>query len=249
MTPIVPPPPSGRIDLARTIAQGAPLFLLAGIMSLTTMLPAAASVRTVTLAAERQIFVEAVVNSTTREWTAEFARHSRRYVAPRLLFLHPPRGHPASGSGYSRGVALAFDLGQFIDLKTILLVDGDLVAALIVAHEVAHHVQYLVERSHPIRSQSAGDRELDADCAAGWWLQQANRRDRQTSGRPWFVTTALDLQLTRALTILTLPGRRASPSFGSIEESTHGSINDRVARIQQGLAAKAITQCGPTFAF
>lgn len=179
--------------------------------------------------------------STTAEWSPLFAESGSVYVAPRILFLEPARRHPSRGFGYSKHVGLIVDLGEMQDVRTTFKGDADALIALIIAHEVGHHVQHLVER-HSRHQPPASDREQEADCAAGWWLRQANRRSRAATGEPLYRTDLVDRHLPRLFRILArlkdgLTTDR-DPDFVVPEAQ-------RLAAFARGLSHDSVAVCGP----
>ena len=158
-----------------------------------------------------------------------------------------PRRHPARGFGYSRHVGLAIDLGEMKDVRAIFKSDSDTLIALIIAHEVGHHVQHLVERSSRYRHVSIAERELEADCGAGWWLRRANRRSMATTGRPLHSTEALArrlpqlfgvlAQLNGSIPTLRAPGLRspAIPASTRMKAFNHGLETDDMSECGRGI--------------
>ncbi|WP_174296299.1 neutral zinc metallopeptidase [Sphingomonas bacterium] len=190
------------------------------------------------------IIASTIINSTTEEWSAVFATTGRAYAAPRTIYLHPPRHHPARGFSYFRGVGVAIDLGELADIERFLGADADAIIALIIAHEVAHYVQYLNERRSGIAQQSGLVREQEADCAAGWWLGRANTRRSLGGGGPLFAVPDLDRQLARVLQALdTLKTGRVAEDEADYSAG-HGLSAARTIAMRRGLASADVSVCG-----
>ncbi len=154
-----------------------------------------------------------------------------------------PNGHPARGFGYLRKLGVNVELSDMIDLKAALPASADMLTALIIAHEVAHHVQRESEEAGKIHRPASMDRELEADCAAGWWLAKANARSLNAIGKPFLVAQDLAVELPRALRLLS--GSKEGVFERGIE--THGGVNDRVAAIQWGMRSPMVGNCGAGF--
>ncbi len=146
-------------------------------------------------AEERQKdFVSVVLASTEDTWTPLLAARGIRYIPPKLVLF---RSSVESACGYAESAAGPFycpldsrvflDLSFFDELTRRFGAPGDFAQAYVVAHEVGHHVQKLLgifDKTDALRRR--GDRafanqvsvlqELQADCFAGVWANQANRR-------------------------------------------------------------------------
>lgn len=193
--------------------------------------------------AEARALARTVLDSTTLEWSQTFSARESAYRAPKVLFTRLPRPHPARGAGYSPGELVTVDLGELEEIRAIFPRDGAALAALIIAHEVAHHVQFLETREGRYTRPADPAYELQADCAAGWWLGRANARQSVAQGAPLFAPPNLDLQLPRLFQALyTLKHRRlSSPSPAAVRR--HGSNAQRIAAFEQGLAAVEASSC------
>ena len=187
-------------------------------------------------------FVDAVVADTTQEWTKAFQERRLVYVAPRVIYLRMPTGHPGRGSGYRSNVGLVIDLNDINGLRQILRADGADMPAFIVAHEIGHHVQHLSARDGAGALVPAGEgRELQADCYAGWSLRHSPYRSglEEAPG-----DGGLEVRLSKALQVLDaldsggFPLRRNAPSTAS-----HGSLQDRIEAIRAGLTATQPWDC------
>jgi predicted metalloprotease len=115
-----------------------------------------------------------------------------RYVPPRLrLFdnaVDSPCGYASSATGpfyCPPDQRVYLDVAFFRDLAQ-MGGPGDFAQAYVIGHEVGHHVQNLLATSAQVRQAQGGSSERDAnrlsvmlelqaDCYAGVWANQANR--------------------------------------------------------------------------
>ena len=196
-------------------------------------------------AAERRAFAERILASANVEWSDYFASRGRAYKVPGSVFMHLPDGHPARGFGYFRKLGVNVELSDMIDLQAAQPASADLITALIIAHEVAHHVQSELERDDKDHPPASMDRELEADCAAGWWLAKANARNLATTGKPLLVAQDIAVELPRALRLLS--GADEGVPMRSV--GTHGGVGSRISAIQLGMRSPMVEDCGAGFEF
>ena len=194
-----------------------------------------------------ELSVGDVIRSTTEEWDAAFAAAGRNYAPPRTVFVSPPRNHPARGSGYARGIVF-IDAGEVADIKSLFPVEADALTAIVVAHEIGHHIQALQRAHQPNRPVPEMGLELQADCAAGWWLARANARSEAKTGQPRYLVPDLGGQLPRLVLALDLLNYRFSVRSrggggGGGGVDPHGAASRRAAAIERGEAGDLST-CG-----
>lgn len=139
-------------------------------------------------------FVAVVLAETEDVWHEAFRKMGRTYQAPTLVLFS---GAVESACGIAGSAVGPFycppdhkvylDLSFFEDLRTRLGASGDFAQAYVIAHEVGHHVQTLLgisKKVHELQSRvSPSERnklsvrmELQADCFAGVWAHQADKR-------------------------------------------------------------------------
>ena len=140
------------------------------------------------------VFVRKILGSTEDVWGAYFQSIGKTYTAPKLhLFTGQVdsacgMASTASGPFYCPGDHRVYiDLAFYQQLATQFGAPGQFAQAYVIAHEVGHHVQNLLGITDKAEQQesSAGrgvganhvsiEVELQADCFAGVWAQQANR--------------------------------------------------------------------------
>ena len=137
-------------------------------------------------------FASQVLAGTEDVWTAEFKKIGKEYIPPKLVLF---TGSVQSGCGgatssvgpfyCSADQTVYIDLSFFTDMKRNIGADGDFAYAYVIAHEVGHHVQYLLgtlDAAHSQMSrvsQKEANRisvrlELQADYVAGMWAHRDN---------------------------------------------------------------------------
>lgn len=138
-------------------------------------------------------FTSQVLAGTEDVWTREFERQGwGKYECPKLvLFSGAVRsgcGNATSQTGpfyCSADQTVYIDLDFFKQMKQTIGADGDFAYAYVIAHEVGHHVQYLLgtlteahERMARMSETDANKEsvrlELQADFYAGVWAHQDN---------------------------------------------------------------------------
>ena len=137
-------------------------------------------------------FTRQILAGTEDVWTQEFKKMGKTYRAPRLVMFTDAVQSDCGGATSSTGPfycsadqTVYIDLSFFKNMKRSLGADGDFAYAYVIAHEVGHHVQYLLgilgEAHSQMQqmSQKEANRmsvrlELQADFLAGIWAHQDN---------------------------------------------------------------------------
>ena len=210
-------------------------------------------------AAENEMadFVTVVLGSTEDTWGEIFAASGQTYREPGLVLFTDMvqsacgTNSAATGPFYCPPDQKVYiDLGFFRELERIGGA-GDFAQAYVLGHEVGHHVQNLVGTTGAVRQAQArsGDRgeanrlsvlmELQADCYAGVWAHQINRRGGEVVLEPGDVEEGLraaaaigDDRLMRSA------GRAANP-----ESFTHGTSEQRASWLRRGLQTGSVEAC------
>ncbi len=142
---------------------------------------------------ELAVFSKQILAGTEDVWTQIFAQNGRTYVPPKLV-LYNDYVQTASGTASaqmgpfynSADQTVYIDLSFFSTMKQQIGADGDFAYAYVIAHEVGHHVQYLLgtlQQAHQQMSrvsqaesnQISVRLELQADFYAGVWAHHDNR--------------------------------------------------------------------------
>lgn len=142
---------------------------------------------------ELAVFAKRILAGTEDVWTSIFAQYGRTYEAPKLVLFS---GSVQSGCGGATSQSGPFycsadhcvylDLDFFMSMKKQIGADGDFAYAYVIAHEVGHHVQYLLgilDDAHSQMSRLSEKEsnkisvrlELQADFLAGVWAHHDNK--------------------------------------------------------------------------
>lgn len=143
---------------------------------------------------ELAVFSKQILAGTEDVWTEIFAQNGKRYIPPKLV-LYNDYVQTASGTASaqmgpfynSADQTVYIDLSFFTSMKQQIGADGDFAYAYVIAHEVGHHVQYLLgtlQQAHQQMSrvsqaesnQISVRLELQADFYAGIWAYHDNRK-------------------------------------------------------------------------
>lgn len=139
---------------------------------------------------ERLRFVKVVMADTEDVWTAEFARHRKKYELPAMKVYRSQvstacgTGSAAMGPFYCPGDRTVYiDLSFYDELARTFQSPGDFAQAYVIAHEVGHHVQKLLgvsdqvsaKQGHPDYNEFSVRLELQADYYAGVWANQSKK--------------------------------------------------------------------------
>ena len=138
-------------------------------------------------------FSAQILAGTEDVWTELFERMGKRYIPPKMVIykdaVQSGCGNATSSTGpfyCSADQTVYIDLSFFMNMKRQIGADGDFAYAYVIAHEVGHHVQYLLgdlDRIHE-KMASASEKEsnrlsvrleLQADFYAGIWTYHDNR--------------------------------------------------------------------------
>lgn len=137
-------------------------------------------------------FTKQILAGTEDVWTSEFKKMGKTYKAPNLVLFTDAVQSGCGGATSSTGPfycsadqTVYIDLSFFLNMKQQLGADGDFAYAYVIAHEVGHHVQYLLgtlQEAHNQESRLSETEankisvrlELQADFYAGIWAYHDN---------------------------------------------------------------------------
>lgn len=144
--------------------------------------------------AQLEKFTRQILAGTEDVWSEEFRKMGREYVPPKLVMF---TGSVQSGCGQASSQVGPFycsadqtvyiDLSFFNQMEKQMGAGGDFAYAYVIAHEVGHHVQYLLgdlseahNRMARVSEKEANRisvaTELQADFYAGIWAYHDNRK-------------------------------------------------------------------------
>lgn len=209
---------------------------------------------------ELESFAKKVLASTEDVWTEEFKKMGKTYEAPTLVFFNGSVQSDCGGASASTGPfycsadqCVYIDLSFFTSMKSSLGADGDFAYAYVIAHEVGHHVQYLLGnlgKAHAQMaklSQSEANKvsvqiELQADCFAGVWAyHEQNMFGSLEEG-----------DLEEAISTAQVIGddylQKKAQGYVVPESFNHGTSQQRMKWFKRGFTTGDISQ-GNTFAY
>ena len=139
------------------------------------------------------VFSKQILAGTEDVWTKIFSASNLTYDPPKLVlykdYVQTASGTASASSGpfyNSADQCVYIDLSFFTSMKKDIGADGDFAYAYVIAHEVGHHVQYLLGRLQDTHSkmsrmnekqsnQMSVRLELQADFYAGVWAYNDNK--------------------------------------------------------------------------
>lgn len=154
------------------------------------------SEQTYTSTADQQelvTFTKKILAGTEDVWTAQFEKMGRTYEPPKLVMFSGSTTSGCGGAEASTGPfycsadqTVYIDLSFFEQMQDQMGAGGDFAFAYVIAHEVGHHVQYLLgtldeahEKMARLPEAQANQMsvriELQADCYAGIWSYYDNQ--------------------------------------------------------------------------
>ena len=138
-------------------------------------------------------FAKQILAGTEDVWTEEFRKMGKTYIPPKLVLFKDAVQSGCGGATSATGPfycsadqCVYLDLSFFSDMYKQLGADGDFAYAYVIAHEVGHHVQYLLgtlTEAHQTMSRMSEKEanqisvrlELQADFYAGIWAYHDNK--------------------------------------------------------------------------
>jgi predicted metalloprotease len=204
-------------------------------------------------------FSRQILAGTEDVWTEVFRQMGREYVPPRMV-LYTGAVKTACGNGsasmgpfYCSGdQCLYIDLSFFTSMKKQLGADGDFAYAYVIAHEVGHHVEYLLgtltkahnqmNRMSQVDANRISVRlELLADFYAGIWAYHDNK----------MFSSIEDGDIEEAIKCAEVIGdnylQEKAHGYSQPESFTHGTSKQRMKWLKLGLTTGDMSK-GNTFA-
>jgi uncharacterized protein len=195
-------------------------------------------------------FLQSVENDVNESWATKFEAAGRQYTPAGLQLYYGGINSACGATDGSVGpfycpvdqtVYLGLDFMQGLDQN--LGAPGDFAKAYVVAHEVGHHVQNLLGVTDSVDqrvSSASVNVELQADCLAGVWGNDAQQRGLIENGD-------LDEGLNAAASVgddvlMAQAGQTVNP-----DNFTHGSAEERASWLLRGFNTGSPDSCD-TFA-
>ncbi len=203
--------------------------------------------------AELVDFLSFVLDDIQAEWDEIFALSGLDYQPAELVLFDQFTNSSCGGASAAVGPhycpldqRVYLDLGFFRQLSERFGAKGDFAQAYVLAHEIGHHVQYLLGTMQEVqKAQSSGagdpnqlsiDLELQADCFAGVWGYSTFQRDLLESG---------DLQEAIDAAAAVGDDRIQETVNGRVdpENWTHGSSEQRMSWFRTGFDNGDPSEC------
>ena len=203
-------------------------------------------------------FSKQILAGTEDVWTEEFKKLGRTYEPPKMVLYTGAvqtgcgNGSASMGPFYcSADQCLYIDLSFFTSMKQQLGADGDFAYAYVIAHEVGHHVEYLlgtlgkVHQQMSKLNQTEANKlsvrlELLADFYAGVWAYHDNK----------MFGSLEDGDLEEAINCAQVIGdnylQEKARGYSQPETFTHGTSKQRMKWLKLGLQTGDIRR-GTTF--
>lgn len=203
-------------------------------------------------------FTKQILAGTEDVWTAEFKKMGKEYIPPKLVIFNDAVssgcGNASSSTGpfyCSADQTVYIDLSFFSNMKKQLGADGDFAYAYVIAHEVGHHVQYLLgtlgqahnrmsQVSKTVSNQISVRLELQADFYAGIWAYNDNK----------MFNSLEDGDIEEGLNVASKIGddylQKKAQGYAVPESFNHGTSAQRAKWLKKGLSTGDIRN-GDTF--
>ena len=207
---------------------------------------------------ELATFAKQILAGTEDVWTAEFKKMGKTYVPPKLVLFTDAVQSGCGGASSSTGPfycsadqSVYIDLSFFSNMQKQFGSAGDFAYAYVIAHEVGHHVQYLLgtlQEAHNQMSRLSEKEsnqisvrlELQADFYAGVWAHQDNK----------MFNSLEDGDIEEGLAIASRIGddylQKRAKGYTVPESFNHGTSEQRSRWLKKGITTGDVKQ-GDTF--
>ena len=204
------------------------------------------------------VFSKQILAGTEDVWTEIFKKSGLKYEPPRLVlyndYVQTSTGTASASTGpfYSSADQTVYlDLSFFTNMKKDIGADGDFAYAYVIAHEVGHHVQYLLgtlsdahkqmQRMSEKEANKISVRlELQADFYAGIWAHYDNK----------FFNSLDDTDFNEGVTVAGKIGddylQKKAYGYTVPDSFNHGTAAQRVRWLKKGFTTGDPSQ-GDTF--
>ena len=207
---------------------------------------------------ELATFAKQILAGTEDVWSAEFKKMGKTYVPPKLVLFSNAVQSGCGGASSSTGPfycsadqSVYIDLSFFSNMQKQFGSAGDFAYAFVIAHEVGHHVQYLLgtlQEAHNQMSRLSETEsnkisvrlELQADFYAGVWAHQDNK----------MFNSLEDGDIEEGLAIASRIGddylQKRAKGYTVPENFNHGTSEQRARWLKKGISTGDVKQ-GDTF--
>ncbi len=202
-------------------------------------------------------FVAAVLAENEDVWSEILPQQKNiRYVKPRLVLYN---GRTSSGCGKAQSAMGPFycpsdqkvylDTSFFADMQKNFGGGGDFAYAYVIAHEIGHHIENqlgILTKVQDAQQRASSEAqannlsvrlELMADCLAGVWAANANKK--------WQILQPGDIE--KAMKSAEAIGddrlQKKSQGYAVPDSFTHGSSAQRQEWLQKGLTSGHVDSC------
>jgi len=205
-------------------------------------------------------FIQTVVGYTEDTWTDIFRRDGRQYEPPKLILFTRAVdsacgfGQAAMGPFYCpRDRSVYLDTSFFQELRDRFHAPGDFAQAYVISHEIGHHVQKLLHISDQVEAfqdrsskteanQASVGLELQADCLAGVWATNTQKRE-QSQGHGFLESGDIEEALRAASMIGDDKLQMQAQGYVVPESFTHGTADQRMRWFKRGFDSGTISGC------
>jgi uncharacterized protein len=197
-------------------------------------------------------FVSVVLADTEDVWSHEFEKRGLNYEEPTLVLFRDSvqsacgTASSAVGPFYCPGDhKLYIDLRFYEDLKQRFQAPGDFAMAYVIAHEVGHHVQTILDTGNQVSPKQRQTNEysvrfeLQADYLAGVWAHHAQ-------GKGYLEKGDLEEAMNAAHAVGDDNIQKKSQGYVVPESFTHGTSEQRERWFKKGFENGTI-EGGDTF--
>lgn len=195
-------------------------------------------------------FVSVVLADTEQVWTELFQERGLNYEEPTLVLYTGSVQSACGTAGSSVGPfycpgdhKLYIDLSFYDELRQKFQAPGDFAMAYVVAHEVGHHVQTLLQtgkgKGDPSSNAYSVRFELQADYLAGVWAHHAKDMNVLEQGD-------LEEAITAASSVGDDTIQKRAQGYAVPESFTHGTSEQRMKWFRKGYENGTI-EGGDTF--
>lgn len=207
---------------------------------------------------ELATFASQILAGTEDVWSREFEKLGRTYTPPKMVLFTGSVQSGCGGATSSTGPfycsadqTVYIDLSFFEQMEKQMGAGGDFAYAYVIAHEVGHHVQYLLGtlgQAHDIMARSSKEEanqisvrlELQADFYAGIWAYNDNEMFQ--SLEPGDIEEGINAASKIGDDYL----QRQAQGYDVPDSFTHGRSDQRVKWLKRGATTGDI-QLGDTF--